>query len=290
MKINFNKIIILISIILLSSCDPISEKKQEIELKVPRDQYGTKYSIGNLGGKPVQLGSGVFWLEYEDNAGFVPGRKYKRKVRNYDSKIVSFGFYMRYTDGLLYVLNYKAPRYSKDQYEKEIRIPGNQWISVGVNSHKNYYGDLTTRLKNLTLDLTISYKEYMEELNYSDIYMPTEEYVYELQKYNPHPVWAKTMLERSKKSLDEYKYLHDIRDLYVNKDKNNKVLTLIRCENSKYAISEKCNLEYVLEPEMKVRLNIIFQRVHLKDWKLIQNQAEKVVKSFVVKANNSKGE
>jgi hypothetical protein len=41
-------------------------------------------------------------------------------------------------------------------------------------------------------------------------------------------------------------------------------------------------MRWNLEPFMKVQLEARFARVHLKDWKLIRNNSEKLIKSFAV--------
>jgi len=76
--------------------------------------------------------------------------------------------------------------------------------------------------------------------------------------------------------------LYDIDDLYVEKDKGGKVLTLITCGDSVNPIARKCKQEFVLNPEMRARVTTIFQSVHLQDWKTIQQQAKKVVLGSIV--------
>lgn len=144
-----------LSVLLLTACDSNKEPEMQ-EFITPRDQYGARYSVGDLGGKPVNLGREAPWVEYEDNTGFVTGKKYKRKTRTYQSKIQAFGFDMRYTDGLVLVVYYKASPYSEKLYKKEINLPDNHWVSVGVYADRHYNGDLSTRLINSTLETKIT--------------------------------------------------------------------------------------------------------------------------------------
>ena len=146
---------ITLSAFILIACDSNKELETQ-EFITPRDQYGARYSVGDLGGKPVNLGREAPWVEYEDNSGFVTGKKYKRKTRTYQSKIQAFGFDMRYTDGLVLVVYYKASPYSEKLYKKEINLPDNHWVSVSVYADKSYNGDLSTRLINSTLEKKIS--------------------------------------------------------------------------------------------------------------------------------------
>lgn len=273
-------IISIFNIILLTACDSNKELKTQ-EFITPRDQYGARYSVGDLGGKPVNLGREAPWVEYDDNSGFVTGKKYKRQTRTYQSKIQAFGFDMRYTDGLVLVVYYKASPYSEKLYKKEINLPDNHWVSVSVYADKSYNGDLSTRLINSTLETKISSKKHLEEINFMRIYIPTDEYEYGLQKYIPHPKWVKRNKELMAINTGS-NALYDIDDLYVEKDKGGKVLTLITCGDSENPIARKCEQEFVLEPEMKVRISAVFQSMYLQDWKIIQQQAKKVVLGFIV--------
>ena len=278
---------ITLSAFILIACDSNKELETQ-EFITPRDQYGARYSVGDLGGKPVNLGREAPWVEYDDNSGFVTGKKYKRKTRTYQSKIQAFGFDMRYTDGLVLVVYYKASPYSEKLYKKEINLPDNHWVSVSVYADKSYNGDLSTRLINSTLEKKISSKKYLEEINFMHIYIPTDEYEYGLQKYIPHPKW----LKRNKKFMDintGSNALYDIDDLYVEKDKGGKVLTLIKCGDSENPIARKCEQEFVLEPEMKVRISAVFQSMYLHDWKIIQLKAKRVVQGFIVEPKNYNG-
>ena len=278
---------ITLSAFILIACDSNKELETQ-EFITPRDQYGARYSVGDLGGKPVNLGREAPWVEYEDNSGFVTGKKYKRKTRTYQSKIQAFGFDMRYTDGLVLVVYYKASPYSEKLYKKEINLPDNHWVSVSVYADKSYNGDLSTRLINSTLEKKISSKKYLEEINFMHIYIPTDEYEYGLQKYIPHPKWVKRNKELMAINTGS-NALYDIDDLYVEKDKGGKVLTLIKCGDSENPIARKCEQEFVLEPEMKVRISAVFQSMYLHDWKIIQLKAKRVVQGFIVEPKNYNG-
>ena len=278
-------IAVCIGTLLLTACE--QQKNTEAEFITPRDQYGARYSVGDLGGRPVNLGREAPWVEYEDNTGFVTGKKYKRQTRTYESKIQAFGFYMRYTDRLVLVRYYKAPPYSEEQYNAEINLPDNYWVRVGVYADKSYNGDLTAQLINSTLETKIVTKKHLKDYNYMNIYIPTHEYEYGLQKYNPHPEWIKKKLKLKNESVNST--LYDIEDLYVEKNGEGKVLTFIKCQHSIYPIARKCKQEFVLDPEMKVSLSILFQSIHLQDWKIIQQQAKKVVQGFIVEPKNFNG-
>lgn len=151
----------------------LNDESESIEFQTPRDQYGVRYNIGDLGGKPVHLGREAPWVEYEDNVGVNTKKKYKRKVRTYESKIQAFGFEMRYTDGLVLVIYHKAPPYSEKQYKAEINLPDNQWIRATVYADQSYNGDLTTRLRNNTLKNKDIQRKDLEQFNYKYIFTDT---------------------------------------------------------------------------------------------------------------------
>ncbi|MFV5507727.1 MULTISPECIES: hypothetical protein [unclassified Acinetobacter] len=265
----------------------LNDESESIEFQTPRDQYGVRYNIGDLGGKPVHLGREAPWVEYEDNVGVNTKKKYKRKVRTYESKIQAFGFEMRYTDGLVLVIYHKAPPYSEKQYKAEINLPDNQWIRATVYADQSYNGDLTTRLRNNTLKNKDIQRKDLEQFNYKYIYLPTRDYVYALQKYVPHPQW----IEENKRlimNIGRSTSLYDIKDLYVEKDETGKVMTLIKCSHSEYPKARRCEQEFVLEPEMKARISVVFHSVHLKDWQFIQQQVQKVVLDFIVESKVQK--
>lgn len=147
----------------MTACKP---KPKEPEFKAPLDQFGVPYSVGDLGGKPVNLGREAGYLEYDDDPGFVSGRKYKPQVRTYQSKIQSFGFNVRYTDGLVYISYYKAPQALRKEFETQQKRPDNQWVDVGVYAGRHYFGNLNDKLNQFTLEHTNSSKDFLESVSY----------------------------------------------------------------------------------------------------------------------------
>ena len=43
-------------------------------------------------------------------------------------------------------------------------------------------------------------------------------------------------------------------------------------------------MQSIMEPTMKVLLDVQFQRLHLKDWQWIQQQSEKIITIFIVQS------
>lgn len=268
-----------LSSLLLTACE--QQKNKEPEFKAPMGPYGLPYQVGNLGGKAVLLGEEAFFTEYEDSPILVREHRkkgYKAPPRDFNSVITSFGMEMKYTTGIVLVRYQGAPQESYRQYKAEIDSPDNQWINLIVNSGIRYHPDLTAAFINSTLDNKIRSKKHMQDVHYINIVIPAHKQEFGLEKYAPHPEWVKTY------------DLHDTQDQYVQKDSAGKVLTLISCTNSvvKVRSAPRCNMRWNLEPFMKVQMEAYFQRVHLKDWQLIRENSEKLIKSFAVEPKTLK--
>lgn len=273
---------ILASIFILIGCSPPTPSPEkpkqqttvESEFKPPMGPWGLPYRVGNLGGKPVNLdGQLARYINYEVCPVWVwdkaePECKKKQK-RTYDSVIESFSFEMRYTDGLLMVRYYKAPQYSEEQYNAERNLIDSPWVTVGVNAGKMYVkdGDMDALLQR-TLDEKPS-QGVSSGLNYIYVYVSADESYYGLKKYVPHPEW-----------ISKYGY-EKTTNLYVYQDDNPHHTTMIRCSNHPQP-KRSCKMHFVVGSEMKVLVDALFRRKHLKDWQLIQEQARKVVLGFVV--------
>lgn len=177
---------------------------------------------------------------------------------------------MKYPTGLVLVRYRKAPRDSSKQYDAEKNLAGHQWIDIGVKAGRRYHNNLTAAFINSTVDTKVQSRQSMEDTHYISIYIPSNEKEYGLEKYIPHPEWVKSS-----------RYI-ETKDLYIQKNEQGKVTTLIRCSKTDVALARTCSMQSIMEPAMKVLLDVQFQRVHLKDWQLIQQQSEKIIKSFIV--------
>ena len=264
---------LLIVTLFITGCNQQTEGPEKPEFKAPMGPYGLPYQVGNLGGKAVNLPEGVRWLEYEDSPVLNPENRrtgYKPPPRNYNSIITSFGVIMKYPTGLVLVRYRKAPRDSSKQYDAEINLADHQWIDIGVNAGRRYENNLTGAFINSTLNSTVRSQKIIKEYSYIYIYIPSNQHEYGLEKHIPHPEWVES---------SRYK---ETTDLYIQKNEEGKVTTLIRCSNTNVALARKCSMQSIMEPAMKVLLDVQFQRVHLKDWQLIQQQSEKIIKSYIV--------
>ncbi|AON55723.1 hypothetical protein [Herbaspirillum seropedicae] len=123
-------------------------------------QYTPKDVVGDLGGMKVVIPRGVAELvEYDDDPGWGEKRKGPRPVRTSESKLASFGFYVRYPD----MATFADPEMRKD-YEKYgtrewafnhgIR-GGDPWLNPGVLSGTFYPGDGFLDRHSVELDVPI---------------------------------------------------------------------------------------------------------------------------------------
>lgn len=271
-------IVVLLSTVFLCACNPPSQSGQnkqsdsrqavtdqaqskEMVFDHPKDQYGLKYWVGNLGGKPVQLPQTIFTVwEYDDSPDTWGGTKeemaeYKKRPRTYDSIIKSMSFDMRYSDGILREFYYKAPSASREKYEREHNRPDSKWLDISVYSGQRYgAGDMNFYWNNRTE------KTQYEHLNYH----PTDRKIYGLQEYALENQWRYELMAE---------------DMYVHKNENNDVTTVISCTNGR---SQSCEQRFLLLPEFKAKAVVRYTRINLKDWQIIQERVHSVMKTYII--------
>ncbi|MFC3903266.1 hypothetical protein SAMN05421749_10240 [Acinetobacter marinus] len=263
-KTSLKLVLLATSLLLLAACQPHSESEQQAPaFERPKDQYGLPYWAGNLGGKPVKLPSTIFIVwEYNDSPDTWGGTKeerleYEKHPRTYDSIIKSMAFEMRYSDGMLLEGYYKAPQTSKIQYQAEHDRPDSKWLSVGIESGKRYGGGSM----DITWDNIMSAPK-----NSSTAYHPTGKEIYGLQEYK----------------LDNPSRHGMNRDLYVYKDENGNVITIMYCHSNKFGGG--CEQRFLFLPELKARARaiVIYKRVNLKDWQLIQTRVREALQPYIL--------
>ncbi len=254
----------------------ISPIKVDPNFKIPMGPYGLPYRVGNLGGKPVMLGEGFSMAEYCDDPT-ITGEKgwkgYESPPRNFDSGLTSFYWEFKYTTGLRLIRYREAPRQSSQEYDAEQDQYDNQWVTTGVYAGTRYYDrDVHTTFLRSTVDTDIESLESLKRFHYSRVVVPTSKQVFGLHEYVAHPEWVKHW---------EYR---DTYDIYVQKNSQGRVMTMIRCKNAPPKTwSYRCDMQWSLEPYMnKVFLEASFSRWYLKDWQVIKQQSENFLKSTVV--------
>lgn len=256
------------SLIVLQGCNDVDQSRKPVS-NTPKDVYGLPYIIGNLGGKPVNLPSTkVDLVEYDDSPGWDAEKikNYNPPPRTYASVIESFGFEMRYTDGLVRELYHKAPQYSEQQYQTQKKLTNSPWLYVGVCAAKCYNEKgFNTSFKGILKKSSIQLPQYR--------YQKVSETIYGLELYAPPRV--------DKKSSISWRDHPDAEDMYVYKNSQGEVTTIIKCVNRKVKL-QTCSQTFNLQPTMKVTVRILFSYNHLADWHEIQEKVIKTIESFVI--------
>lgn len=227
--------------------------------------------IGDLGGVKVRIPAHFAnYVEYDGDPGFGEKRQGPVPTRTFDSKLMSFGFEVRFPD----MAGRTSPELWQDYKSKLPRE--SQWMSVGITSGQHYYGDgyldrytdRTINFKSGTRFPNLAYEQY-EKLSQTE---------YGLTVYAPPGVDPKTG-----KPFREHK---SAKDLYVMRDGQGHVLTVIRCDNR--WTNPDCSHDFSMEPTMKAAITVRYRRGLLPHWKEIQANVSQLITGFTVKAEPPK--
>ncbi len=272
----------------LAACSQQSDKEssdnstltsidQRPKFQRPMGPYGLPYRVGNLDGRPVNLGEEARFLEYDDAPWSDPKalKEHPSSSHTYDSAVAVFGVDMRYTDGIPLIRYYKAPQYAAEQYKIQINQPNHQWVHLTVLAASSFQlpregADKIDRWARIYIERKPRRSETVGLLNYYNVYIKTDELAYGLERYVPHPKWIR-----------EAGY-ENTPDVYVHKNTTGKIDTFIQCHNIDVPLARNCYQDFLLDPALKVQVTAKFQRVHLQDWQLIQQQAKTLLNSFFV--------
>ena len=239
----------------------------------PRDHYGVPYRIGNLGGQPVNLPEHSMEtpVEYEDSPGFNwrKAENYKPPVRTYKDIIEGFSFFMNYTDGTIY--DSWHPNFNK--WHEARKEPGTPWILVGIDSGSRY--PKREHIYDIYLDGNLN--DYAKPPHYIplDVYAKTGETKFGLEVYaNPGVNPENGIAWRNN---------HGAKDLFVQRDADGHVVSYIKCSNNPVP-KPPCDHEFLMSGnDMKVELEMVYDRQNLPHWREIEAQAEKAVRSFIAR-------
>ena len=235
----------------------------EKDIHMENNKMNKDMIIGDLGGVPVEIPKNVIRLvEYDGDPGWGEQREGKVPERTYQSKINSFGFDVRYTDGALYdgIVGKFA-----DEYEAQKNLPNSPWVSVGIMSGNRYHGEGAVhrigngRIKTSPNELPVHTYAKLENLQYG------------LEVYAHPGIDPKT-----NKPWREDDYAEDV---FVQRDSNGMITTYIECTNRDVR-KPPCTLYFDLEPEMGLYAYVSFSRHTLADWPLIQQVVTKTILGF----------
>ena len=232
---------------------------ERIEAHVASQPY-PGFAIGDLGGMPVKVPRYMAeLLEYDGDPGWAPAPNWRPPVRTFESKINSFGFYVRYPDGQ--TLDSWARR-----EEKRLTPPWeDRWIDVGVASSKHYPGDGFLSRYEQSIYNDMNHKSALFRYRRQ----PEKEFGLEVYKLAPPP-----------EGPDPMKLIID--DEYFGRDASGQLLATIRCTSVRVDINRStCDQVWSLEDKaLRIQLTAQYRRPLLQHWGEIQLMVTHIVLGF----------
>lgn len=221
--------------------------------------------VGDLGGVAVSIPKHFAqFVEYDDDPAWTARTKKLSVTRNYQSKLRSFGFEIRFPD----MAGMTAD--TQEEY-KTHNIYTTPWMRVGItsNSHYGSTGD-TANNAHVAAIPTKAGNPY----RYEKLPQP----VYGLTCYTPVGV-DKSLRKRSNGPPWED------RDIYFLRNAEGTVTTYVECGNGEHRAT-RCALRFNLLPAMRANVEVNFRKELLPHWKEIQGGVSKIIVGF--KVNNQK--
>jgi hypothetical protein len=240
----------------------------------------SKYVIGDLGGMKVRIPSYFAnYVEYEGDPTWGEKRHGSVPVRDFNSKLKSFGFDVRFPDmaGRSTVELWKDQRLRQDAKWEHYYYPEKSpthWIDVGILSGKSYPGDgfLTRGTKS-----TLNFDAKAKGLPNSGVYQ------YEKLPKLEHGLTVYSPLGIDPKTNKPFRESDGAKDLYIFRDTNGNVLAEIRCSNQlRYSHRQSCRHDISMEPKMHAQVYITYNRAVLPYWRQIQAKVSELMLSFEV--------
>lgn len=265
-------------------------KIPDSDFKTPKQKaFNLEYTVGNLGGYPVKLGVGFdFMMEYNGTEIWAKTPWYqklipkKKKIRTYDDIIRHFNFRFRYPDGRIYVGYFQADPELKALYNKEeYKAPypdylNSPWVSVSVYAgehHSTRYLDPASMERWLEPQMQPRlYPDISTEMSYLDVLVPTNQTIYGLEYFAPHP----KAIEQEKGDISPFKN----QEVYRFRNEKGQVEGHIECDRSPRV--QNCEIFAHLQGDIKANFRIHFRKPLLPHWKEIKAQAEYLIWGLVV--------
>ena len=251
--------------ILFSGCSDASTAINNIKEgnSMQDDSVQKDIIIGDLGGVPVEMPrDSVRLVEYNGDPDW--GESFEGAVpeRTYDSKISSFGFDVRYTDGAIY--DGIVGKYA-DEYEAQKNLSDSPWVSVGVNSGNRYYG--TGGIDRIGKGTINARPNEIPVYTYEKL----PETQFGLEVYASPGIDPKTNTP-----WREDRYAEDV---FIKRDEYGAIVSYIKC-NNRDVERPPCSHYFDLEPEMGLDVYVSYSRYVLKDWHQIEEVVREAFLSF----------
>jgi hypothetical protein len=251
---------LLVSALLLWLLTPVAHLFHPFESPaMAAARYSPRDAVGDLGGVPVTIPRHfAHFVEYEGDPDWGEKRQGPRPERTHQSKLVSFGYDTRFPD----MAGESSRELIKDKSSYSIYTT--PWISVGITTGNIYPGDgfLDRRTAVIGQSGKILRWEQYEQL-------PEPEHgltVYAAAGIDP-------------KTHAPYREDSFATDIFVHRDKRNRVDAYISCNNVKTG-SQTCEHNFSLEPHMHAKVYVSYRRTQLPHWYEIQQAVTQQILGF----------
>ena len=255
---------------ILNGCNQQNDRDYENSVSDIQKRKSTdtdKAIIGNLGGLPVRLPQYVELVQYDDSPDFDQDKLHESfPHRTFNSKLMDFGYYYNHET------NEPKNRNNIEKYQNDKDKAGNPWVYVGVQSGKMYLKRETAWDDSLSNELEKGVYLYQP-------YTKLPEKQYNLDVY--------VQLGTNSKDNKPWRVHHDAQDFFVYRDKHGHVRSKIRCSNNITVPNPPCKHRFIMTNDMKVIVNLLYNRQQLHHWKKMEQQVETQLRSFVVKLEHS---
>jgi hypothetical protein len=230
--------------------------------------YAPRDTVGDLGGVPVTIPRHFAnFVEYEGDPGWGEKRKGPRPERTHQSKLISFGYDTRFPD----MAGESNRELIKDK--RSLSIYTTPWISVGITTGNIYPGD---GFLDRRAEATIGKVEHI--LKY-------EQYEQLAEPEHGLTVYAAAGIDPQ--TSKPYREDTDAHDIFLHRDKTNRVDTYVRCSNRLGVSSQPCRHDFSLEPHMHAQVYVQYRRTQLPHWREIQQAVTQQILSFNAPPTNT---
>jgi hypothetical protein len=225
-------------------------------------QHSPTDVIGDLGGMPVKISRHVAeYVEYEGDPGWSGPRKGPPPVRTYASRLVSFGFRVRFPDmAMLLTEEMWADRRSYNIYNTP-------WMTVGVTTGPHYPG-----------------REFMNRPALSKGKLKGSYWwnTYEEIKPGPFGLIEYRVSGTDPRTGKLARYAADADVIYLYRDRAGNVKTRIVCINVPHEAAPCTQTWDMGENGVSAELSAMYRHGLMEHWRAIQQQVTKVVLTFRV--------
>nr|WP_315484455.1 hypothetical protein [uncultured Undibacterium sp.] len=217
-------------------------------------RYSRVDAVGDLGGMPVTIPRHFAnFVEYEGDPGWSK-REGPVPVRDHHSKLVSFGFNVRFPD--MVGLSSEELRENKESFN----IYNTPWINVGINTGKNFHDDL---------GLERRFAAYMKESVSKVEHLMTKQF--DLDTYTQVGVDANNKQRIIPDFSDD--------DVFIERNEQGRVVSFITCSSVAHAAAP-CLLTFQLDSGIKAWVYIHFRRSLLSEWKQMKSLVASLILGF----------